>query len=198
MPRISMIIPKQSGRMFDVNAGEEVRIIDIEGCQVADMFAVCRDNHQEWLSVANTRGVNWKLFPRVGDVFVSTKYRKMLTLVADDFPGYHDAQFSACDPIMYELLGFKGPHANCADNFRLAAKYCGWVPDTIPDPVNFFQRTPVDLDGILCTEPAATRPGNSVSLRAELAITLIVTACSMDIKNINGGKCTSIGIEVTG
>ena len=50
------------------------------------MFAVCADDHDEWLSVANTRGVNWSLVPPVGGRFVGTRYRTMFTFARDDSP----------------------------------------------------------------------------------------------------------------
>lgn len=196
MPEEYVEVPAQSGRWVRLPAGALLRIIDIEGEQVADLFAVCADDPREFLSVANTRGVNWRLFPAVGDAFYSTAYRPMLTFVADDSPGFHDAQFSACDPLMYAALGFDGYHPSCAENFRTAAAECGWTPELVPDPVNIFQRTPVTADGALLTEPAASEPGDSVTLRAEMDLFVIVTACSMDLKDINGGRCTPIGLEV--
>ncbi|MBM4359852.1 MAG: DUF1989 domain-containing protein [Deltaproteobacteria bacterium] len=72
MPKSSLIVPAQSGRMVPIRAGEPVRIIDREGAQVADVFAACADNLDEWLSASNTRGANWRLFPKLGGAFVST------------------------------------------------------------------------------------------------------------------------------
>ena len=55
----------------------------------------------------------------------------------------------------------------------------GWNPLHVPDPVNIFQRTAIDADGRIAALSALTRPGDSVTLRAEAPHT-IVTACSMD------------------
>ena len=190
-------IPAQSGAVTRMRAGQELRIIDVEGTQVADLFAVCADDREEWLSASHTRGRNWRLFPEVGGVFVTSSYRPLLTFVEDGSPGFHDAQFSACDSLMYQALGHVGYHPSCADNFRIAADSIGWHPTHVPDPINIFQRTPVGPEGSLSTLPAATKPGDYVVLRAETDIDVIVTACSMDLKDINGGHCTPIRLEVS-
>ena len=44
--------------------------------------------------------------------------------------------------------------------------------------------------------PARSRPGDSVTLRAEAAVYVVVTACSMDIEPINRSQCTSLRLEL--
>jgi uncharacterized protein YcgI (DUF1989 family) len=105
--------------------------------------------------------------------------------------------FSACSPAMYAALGHEGPHPSCRANFFDAAADLGWTPDVEPDPVNIFQNTPVDADGTLTSLPAPTSAGDSVTLRAEIDLLVVVTACSMDLKPINGGRCTGLRLEVT-
>ncbi|MDX2169989.1 MAG: urea carboxylase-associated family protein [Deltaproteobacteria bacterium] len=189
-------IAAQSGGWMKVPAGAALRVVDVAGTQVADLFAMVAGDPGEWLSVANTRGANWALFPRVGETFLSTRYRPLLTFERDDSPGIHDMLFASCDAPMYAALGVQGYHPSCAENFRRAAGEHDWHPALVPDPVNFFQHTPVGADGSLCTRPAATRAGDSVTLRAELDLIVIVTACSMDVKDINGGTCTPIRLEL--
>ena len=103
---------------------------------------------------------------------------------------------SACSPAMYAALGHDGPHPNCRDNFVAAAAQFGWQPEVEPDPVNIFQNTPVDADGALTSLPALSQAGDSVTLRAEVDLIVVVTACSMDLKPINGERCTALRLEV--
>ncbi|MBE9917035.1 urea carboxylase-associated family protein [Paenibacillus donghaensis] len=42
------IIEKQTGRAFEVQKGETISVIDIEGKQVADFFAVNANNYNEF------------------------------------------------------------------------------------------------------------------------------------------------------
>lgn len=194
---IGVGIPAQSGAIVKLSPGQRLRLIDVEGCQVADLFAVLVADLTEWLSASVTRGVNWRLFPGVGESFFSTAYRPLLTLERDDSPGVHDMQFAACSAEMYAALEHPGYHRSCSENFRKAAAQVGWNPPHVPDPVNFFQRTSIGADGSVAALPALSRPGDSVTLRAEAAVYVVVTACSMDLEPINGSRCTPLRLELS-
>ncbi len=176
--------------------GELLRIVDVDGSQVADLFAVPADDLGDCLSVAVTRGVNWRLFPAVGQPFLSHSYRPLLTLARDDSPGVHDMLAAPCSAEMYAALGHRGYHRSCSENFRTAAETVDWRPHHVPDPVNIFQRTPIGPDGSITALPALTRPGDSVTLSAETPVHVVVTACSMDLEPINGERCTPLRLEL--
>ncbi len=197
-PDVEVIdVPPQSGAALRLDAGDRLRIIDVEGTQVADLFARSAAEPGEWLSCPHTRGGLWRLFPTPGEPFLSNHFRPMLWFEDDQSPGVHDMFFSACSPAMYAALGHDGPHPNCRDNFFAAAAQEGWTPEVEPDPVNIFQNTPVDAAGVLTSLPALTEPGDSVTLRAEIDLIVVVTACSMDLKPINGGHCTGLRLEIS-
>lgn len=183
---------------MNVPEGAALKIIDIEGQQVADLFAVCADDMSDYLSARNSRAIGWKLFPEVGSAFVADSYRPMFLFESDDSPGVHDLVAPPCSANMYSLLGCEGYHPSCSENFRIAADSIGWKPDIVPDPVDWFQNMPVDGDGNITPKPAVSRPGDSVTLRALTDVIAIVSACAMDLpdKMINGDVCTSIGVEV--
>lgn len=189
-------IPAQSGAIVKLSAGHRVRIVDVEGTQVADLFAVLVDDPGDWLSVAVTRGASWRMFPKVGEYFLSHSYRRMLSFERDDSPGVHDMLAAPCSAEMYAALGHVGYHRSCSENFRTAAAKIGWKPVHVPDPVNIFQRTPIGADGALSALPALTAPGDSVTLCAEAPVYVIVTACSMDLEPINGDRCTPLRLEI--
>lgn len=191
-------IPAYSGGSIEVHAGEHVRITDVEGSQIADMFAVSSADMTEWLSAAHTRGAASRLFPRVGQAFFTNRYRPMLTFVADRSPGVHDMLWRACDPYLYAWAGVEGYHPSCNENFRIAAGKIGWQPQEVPDPVDWFQNTPVDAAHRLSSAPSPTQAGDCVVLRAEMDLILIVTSCSWDlpVSLINGARCTPIRVDV--
>lgn len=189
-------IPPQSGAIVRLSPGHELRIVDVEGSQVADLFAVPVDDFDDSLSVAVTRAGNWRLFPEVGGYFLSHSYRPLLSFERDDSPGVHDMLAAACSAGMYAALGHVGYHRSCSENFRTEAAKVGWKPLHVPDPVNIFQRTPIGPDGSFSALPALTAPGDSVTLRAEASVYVIVTACSMDLEPINGDRCTPLRLEI--
>ena len=191
-------IAAYSGGWIRVPAGQHVRIIDIEGQQVADMFAIAAADPGEWLSTANTRSAVKHLFPRVTEHFLTNRYNPILTFIADRSPGAHDMLHRSCDPYLYRAVGVTGEHPNCHANFQKAVRDAGLPERETPDPVNFFQNTPLDAAGELHVLDGVTKAGDYVELRAEMDLVLVVTACSWDVEGmrINGEHCTGIRLAL--
>ena len=101
---------------IQLEAGESLQIVNIEGSQVVDLWAFVQPDTQEFLSTEHTRSCLQKLIPEVGDNLYSNRRRPILTIVEDTSPGIHDMLLSACDIQRYELLGHVGYHKNCTDN----------------------------------------------------------------------------------
>jgi len=189
-------VPAREGRGVRVAAGHRFRVIDVEGGQVADTFAFRADDVSEYHSAEHTRAVVSRLFPRVGEQFVTNHRRPILTLVEDRSPGIHDMLCAACDPERYSGLGVEGWHASCQENLRRAMGELGVPEVEVPQPVNLFMNIPVREGGALGWEPAPTAAGDSVTLRAEMDCYVVVSACPQDIVPINGLNPTPIAIEL--
>src|SRR5262245_28119809 len=132
----SIQIPPQEGRAVKAPKGASIRIIDVEGHQVADVFAFNADDVSEYHSPVHTRAALSHLFPREGQAFVSNRRRPMLVLERDDSPAVHDMLIAACDPQRYEGLGVEGHHASCRENVGLAMKELGHTEIPEPDSIN--------------------------------------------------------------
>ena len=193
---VQLIIPPQSGRAFHVKRGDHIRITDVKGQQVADLFAFATEDGLDWLSTAETRDIGERMFPSVGGVFYSAKAVPMLTFIEDNSPGPHDMLFPACNAALYERAGLPN-HPNCRDNLMNALRGEGMTLPFTPDPVDFFQNSPPQPDGRLDVFASINPPGGFVVLRAEMDLLLVVTACSVDFHPTNGGVCTEIAVEVT-
>jgi len=178
-----------------VRRGDHVRVIDVEGGQVGDLFAFAAADPGEHLSASHTRTSTSRLFPLIGEQFVTTRRRPILTLVADTSPGIHDMLIAACDPARYRTLGV-ARHASCADNLRNALAQMGLAVDVVPQPVNLFMNIPVRGDGELGWLSAVSRPGDAVTFEAATDCVVVVSACPMDLNAINGAHPTPLAIEV--
>jgi uncharacterized protein YcgI (DUF1989 family) len=186
-------VPAATGRAVRVSAGERVRVVDPEGGQVGDVFAFTDTEHH---SASHTRAVTSRLFPAVGEHFVTQRRRPILTLVEDTSPGQHDMLIAACDPERYAALGATG-HRSCAENLREALAAVGHAyAGPTPQPINVFMRIPVDPDGQLRWLAAPTAPGDSITFEAVLDCTVVVSACPQDIVGINAGPLSPLRIEV--
>ncbi len=190
-------IPACEGCGVRVRAGDRVRVIDPEGGQVADVFAFSADDPSEYHSAEHTRVRVDRLFPRVGEQFVTNRRRPILTFEADDSPGVHDMLCAACDPTRYQGLGVEGWHASCQENLLGALRILGIDRFEVPQPINLFMNIPVGENGELGWLPAPTRPGDSVTLRAELDCFVVVSACPQDVVKINSGTPGPIDLEIT-
>ena len=194
-PISSVHIPKQSGGGIHARKGQSVRVVNVQGHQVADLFAFVVDDPTEYLSPGYTLGRLRRIYPRLGESLYSTNRRPLLA-IREDTVGVHDLLLAACDSRSYEARGEPG-HPNCRDNLNATLEQFNFVPAGPPDPVNLFQNTPVvDLDGHWEVRESPAEPGDYVTLEALEDVMVVVTACSVDTGPLNGGVCTDIRLEL--
>jgi uncharacterized protein YcgI (DUF1989 family) len=189
-------VPAREARAVKVRAGEAVRVIDVEGGQVVDLFAFVARDVEEFASAEHTRVAIDRLFPQVGESFYTNRRRPILRFEMDRSPGVHDMLCAACDPTRYTLLGVKWWHASCQDNLQRAMGDLGYDRVSTPQPINLFMDVHVHPNGSLTHRPAPTKAGDHVVLLAELECIVVASACPQDMTQINHGNPTSIAIEV--
>ena len=193
-------IPGYEGRAVRIGQGGIFRVIDVKGCQIADMFILSADNPHEYFSPALTRQVIFRLTPRPGDLMYSNRRRPMLTFLDDTSPGRHDMAFAPCDPGFYVDLGADASHPNCRDNFYRAIGELDIRIEPPPDPFNLFQNTVPGADGDFIVGQTLSKAGDYVEFRTEMDVIVVVTACSADLP-FDGiepiaGKSTPLRIQV--
>lgn len=188
-------VPAREGRALRVAAGQRLRVVDVEGRQVGDVFAFTDDDSGEHLSASHTRAHLSKLFPDIGEHFVTNHRRPILRLAADTSPGRHDMLIAACDPARYTALGAPG-HASCADNLRTAMAELGRPVSHIPQPVNVFMDIPVRVGGGLDWVSASTGAGDSITFEALVDCVVAVSACPQDLVDINDGTPTALELQL--
>ena len=195
-PRAKTVLRAREGIALPLRAGERLRITNLHGGQVVDTWALARTDLREYLSMQHTRTSLGKLVPAAGDHLYSSSRRPLLTLVDDTSPGAHDTLIAACDRERYRQLGATGHHANCADNFRRALSLRGIQPDHVPSPLNLFMHIAWREDGGLEFLASPARAGDYVTLEAVTDVTVVLSACPMDLNPINAGGPQDVGIEV--
>src|SRR5258708_16150559 len=89
-PVVRHRVPATEGLAVTVNAGQGIAIVDIDGGQVGDVFAFNRDDVSEYLSASHTRAPNPRVFPVVGEAFVSRLPRPILRFLRHTSPRFHD------------------------------------------------------------------------------------------------------------
>jgi len=180
-------IPARRGKAAFVEKGRSVKLINTHGYQIVDTWAFNRHDPRELMSMEHCRVALNSLRPKVGNSLVTNMRRPIVTIVEDTSPGVHDMVIASCDRYRYASLGCKEYHDSCTDNLVAALKELNLTPPEIPCPFNIFQNTPYDSDaGVIRWLPTIAKPGDYVTLRAEMDIAIVFSSCPMDIVKLNG------------
>lgn len=190
-----IIIDPMSGISFVLQKNESIRIIDLEGQQVADLVAFNRDNPAEKLSTSATLDANGSIYVRKGDVLYSNLYNEILEITADTV-GIHDILLPACTSRTFETqYGIEGYHPSCHENLSANLKKYNIQPENLPNPFNVFMHALIREDGSLEVEKPLSQAGDYIELEAKIDLIVAVAACSVRESKCNGYDCTSIKVQ---
>jgi uncharacterized protein len=178
-----------------IEAGEVLRIVDLEGQQAVDFLCYCADDLEDRYSATNTIKVQGSIYVGKGTVLYSDTGLALITVVEDTF-GRHDTIYGCCSEannfLRYGVRGFP----SCYANFLAALQPYGLGRSAIVGNVNFFMQVRVLDGGEAAISPAVSPPGSYVDLRAECATLAILSNCPQIHNPCNGYKPTPIRIVV--
>jgi len=187
-------IDPQSGIAFTIKAGQIIRIIDVEGEQVSDLFCFSEGDKEEYLSSGHTTDYNGKLFLSKGDTLYSNRSNPMFTII-DDQVGKHIMLYAPCSQKMFEKsYGVTEAHPNCLDNLASNLKNYGIPASDITIPFNIFMNIKISKKGKITIQSPLSKAGDYIELRAEMDMIVGITACSAG--SCNNFKWTSIEVEM--
>lgn len=193
----AQVLKARRGTGVPLRKGQQIKIINTYGDQVVDTWALDATDSTIHLSMPHVRASLHKISVAAGDSLVDNHRKPMLTIVEDTTPGVHDTLIAACDKYRYKGLGVVGYHDSCTDNFHAAIKEVGLELDFIPSPLNLFMNIPVAADTTLKFEGPVSSAGQYVTLKAEVDLTLVMSACPQDIVGINGDGPADVHFVVT-
>src|SRR6266576_576240 len=106
----------QTGTAFELKRGQLLRVIDLEGEQVADLVAFNRSDKAEWLSSGRSIDYANSIYLTTGHILYSNRSRPMFAIVADDV-GRHDILLTPCSRETFEIIyREKNYHPSCFEN----------------------------------------------------------------------------------
>jgi hypothetical protein len=198
-----IVVPAGEGRCCRLARGATMSVVNTHGTQVVDTWAFPAafpaasstalrgdTGGPEFLSMEHCREVLKRIVFEPGDVLITNRYRPILTIVSDSSPGGHDTLIAACSEAMYTHAGRPPGHRNCADNLRNALAGMNMVFPFTPSPWNLFMIAAV-IDGrAIDYRRPVSKPGDSVTVRAEMDCVVAVSACPDDVYPTNGGDGT--------
>ena len=172
--------------------GEHVRT------EVVDTWAFAADDPAgEWMSMEHSRLHMGRVNPALGDTFVTTRRRPILTLVEDTSGGVHDTLLAACDRYRYErrrdrsARELHGQPARGAGDAR--PRGAGHA-----EPAQFVRERAAGAGRNDRDRAAGLHPGSHVTLRVELDAVLVLSACPQDMAPTNGDGPADAHYRVVG
>ena len=185
----------QTGTAFELRAGQLLRVIDLEGEQVADLIAFNLSDKAEWLSSGRSIDYANRIYLTKGDILYSNRSRPMFTILEDDV-GRHDFLLTPCSPETFQII-YKNAqyHPSCFENLATNLARFGISPDSIPTTLNLFMNVEIDTNGALKILPPRSKAGDSLTLHAEMDMVVGLTACSAEMSN--NYRFKPIGFEIT-
>lgn len=171
-------IPPRSGTAFLLKKGQQLKVTDPKGEQVADLVAFKAGDTGEVISSGRSLDYASKLFLTAGDPVYSNRSNVMLRIV-EDTVGRHDFLLTPCSKDTFRIIyGDQHPHQGCFGNLAEALAPFGIKPDQIPVAFNCFMNVVIDPSGGLKVEPPLSKAGDHIIFEAEMDLIVGLTACS--------------------
>ncbi len=180
---------------FALNAGETVRIIDVEGQQVADLVCFSRDDPAEKLSVHNTALTQGTIYISTGHSLFSDRCRELMTITADTC-GRHDLLAGSCSEGTNRYRYGIADTPNCRSNLEAALKPFNIPLRETPYSFNIFMNAPIEAAGRISIKEPLSKAGDYIDLRAETDLIVGISNCPQERNPCNAFKPTPVRVIV--
>jgi len=188
-------LPPRGRIAREIERGQVMRVVDLEGRQVGDLIAFNRADLAEKFWISNTIRLNGTVFVTKGHVLYSELSTPMLTIVADTC-GQHDLLAGSCnaeiDKVRYAVDG----HHGCVENFLAALAPYGIARKDIPMSLNLFMNCPVEASGAWTIAAPVSKAGDYIDLRAEMDCVIALSNCPQDLNPCNDGQLKPLQLVV--
>ena len=183
-----------------IEAGQTLRILDLEGNQAADTLFYNADDPSERYSATDTIRAQGNVYLTAGSVLMTNENRPLLEIVADTC-GRHDTLGGACatesNTVRYSLEK-KCMHA-CRDSWMLAInehEEYGLNKADITHNINFFMNVPVTDEGGLPFADGISDAGKYVELKSLMNTIVLIANCPQLNNPCNAYNPTPIEVIV--
>ena len=183
MEKLNIIQPR-SAVSFILKKGQYLKVVDVEGEQVADFICFNLDDKKEYLSSGRTIDYAETIYLTKGHDFYSNRSNIMFQMT-EDTVGRHDFLLTPCSADTFRIIyGDKNPHRGCHGNLTEVLNEYGIGPDMIPVCFNIFMNVPVDSEtGKISVLPPKSKVGDHIRIQAKMDLVVGITACSAEMSN---------------
>ncbi|MBD65365.1 MAG: urea carboxylase-associated protein [Halobacteriovoraceae bacterium] len=189
------IVEQRTGVAFELKKGQKLKVIDIEGKQVSDLFCYIKGDYQDYLSNGRTFDYASKILLSTGDLLYSSKSKPMFKII-EDSNGSHDFLLTPCSHDTFSILYEDYQHRGCEGNLLHAFKeYDENFKETcLPATFNIFMNVPISSKGQIEVIEPTTIAGDFITFEALDDLIVGLTSCSAP--QSNGGSFKPIKYEV--
>jgi uncharacterized protein len=193
------VVESGAGWTHIIEAGQVLRIVDLEGNQAVDTLFYSADDPSERYSAVDTIREQGNIYLSTGTRLISSEGHVLMTIVADTC-GRHDTLGGACaaesNQVRYALE--KKYMHSCRDTFllTLACETHDMTKRDLTANVNFFMNVPVTPEGKLTFEDGVSAPGRYVEMRAETDVRVLISNCPQLNNPCNGYDPTPVRVII--
>jgi len=181
-----------------IEAGQALRIVDLEGRQGVDFLCYNADDPLERYHAPNTLKAARTLKLTTGHALYSDVARAIFTITEDTFGG-HDTIGGCCSAPSNAMLYGVADCPGCRENFLAALEPFGLARRDIVPNVNFFCIVPVTdnemAETVFVEGPA--KPGAYVELKANMRALAVISNCPQVNNPCNSGQPKPIRLIVS-
>lgn len=207
-------VPMRSGRAWPVKAGQLVRIVAVEGPQVADFNVWNLANPRERFWASRTKQLHRAHLTTYDRLWSCLPYlRPMLTITEDtitygrdeDGAGCHDLLGTRCDPYVHKMLNGEDFDLCCHSNLVRAVAPYHLTEFDVHDVLNIFQVTGLTADDRYFVKPSPAKRGDFIEFFAEIDVLCAISTCphgdlSVQMWGPEAGDplatCRPLGVEI--
>ena len=194
---LEKIIPAREYTSFALHRGEILRVIDLEGKQVADLVALSIADKGEKLSCGYSNLLNgtWKLTK--GHILYSNRAHPILSIIEDKVGLHYSGGGFCSEEINFLRFKFRNIR-NCAENLTLAFKPHGIQREDFDFDCcfNIFMNLTFQSDGSMKLQEPLSKPGDYIDLRSEMDCIIAISKCPQDKNPCTGFNPTPLQIKV--
>jgi hypothetical protein len=194
MIKTSLVIPARESAAVKTAKGQILKIIQVEGHQVADFNSFNLHNFKEHFSASKTRRYNGTQAIKM--LYSDAPYENVMFTVVEDTVRVHDLYCDRCSKKMYQIVYKVDNHPNCQDNLARAIEPYGLGPEAVHDTFNVFMNIELLPDGRIKINTAPGEKGDFIALRAEMDCLVAISACPADLSPCNNYRPTPIMLEI--
>ncbi|MBT6241809.1 MAG: urea carboxylase-associated family protein [Rhodospirillaceae bacterium] len=177
------LIPKCSGKAFILKKGQVMRVIEIDGGQVADIRFFNKENYKEQFAAVFSMMLNamsgvQPAYKRIETLYSKVPWQRPMLRVIDD-PVKHHTMGGHCCRMTFELKGENTDDRTCEDNFRECLEPWGISLEDVDSGgvFNAFMPRPVDLEGNVSWAESPAKDGDYIDFLAEMDVLVAYSNC---------------------